>query len=127
MGLMTKIQLVHTYEHIICFDNLLETWQEFIPGKHNRQDVLEFEQNLINNLISLYQDLLNKTYKHSTYQSFNISDPKPRIIHKATVRDRIVHRAIYRKLYSFFDKTLIRSAALTDRDFPILISSGPFF
>ncbi|EKD22863.1 MAG: hypothetical protein ACD_83C00225G0002, partial [uncultured bacterium] len=43
----------------------------------------------------------------SSYQSFNISDPKPRIIHKATVRDRLVHRAIYQKLYPFFDRTFI--------------------
>lgn len=48
-----------------------------------------------------------KTYKHSPYHAFNISDPKPRSIHKASVRDRLLHHALYRRLYPFFDRTFI--------------------
>ncbi|MEX2014027.1 MAG: reverse transcriptase/maturase family protein [Parcubacteria group bacterium] len=44
---------------------------------------------------------------HGGYHAFNISDPKPRNIHKASVRDRLLHHAIYRVLYSFFDKKFI--------------------
>lgn len=33
--------------------------------------------------------------------------PKPRNIHKASVRDRLIHHAIYRILYPFFDRTFI--------------------
>ncbi len=44
---------------------------------------------------------------HGGYVHFSITDPKPRNIHKATVRDRILHHAIYRLLYPFFDKTFI--------------------
>ncbi len=58
-------------------------------------------------ILDLHIDLKNKTYIHRGYEEFNISDPKPRIIHKASIRDRILHRAIYRKLYPFFDKTFI--------------------
>jgi len=88
-------------------ENLLNAWQDFICGKKQRKDVQEFELNLMSNLISLQKDLVVKTYKHSSYQSFNISDPKPRIIHKASVRDRILHHAIYRQLYPFFNRTFI--------------------
>lgn len=66
-----------------------------------------FELRLMDNILSLHQDLECKTYKHGGYKAFNISDPKPRNIHKATVRDRLLHRAIYRLLYPFFDKTFI--------------------
>ena len=59
------------------------------------------------NLISLHQDLVAKTYHHSAYHAFKISDPKPRQIHKATVRDRIVHRVIYRILYPYFHQKFI--------------------
>ena len=51
--------------------------------------------------------LCNKTYRHGYYKHFRISDPKPRDIHKASVRDRILHHALYRKLYQFFDRTFI--------------------
>ncbi len=55
----------------------------------------------------LHQELKNKTYLHGGYKHFKISDPKPRDIHKASVRDRLLHHAIYRQLYPFFDKTFI--------------------
>ncbi|KKP32792.1 MAG: hypothetical protein A2312_02680 [Candidatus Staskawiczbacteria bacterium RIFOXYB2_FULL_32_9] len=97
----------HNCENIISIENILEAWQEFSQGKRNRPDVQEFSFNLMSNIFSLHYDLVNHTYKHSQYQEFKINDPKPRTIHKATVRDRILHRAVYRILYSFFDKKFI--------------------
>ena len=61
----------------------------------------------MDNILSLHQDLKNKTYKHGPYHAFNISDPKPRNIHKAFVRDRLLHHAIYRVFYPYFDKKFI--------------------
>lgn len=61
----------------------------------------------MDNIFDLHQDLKNKTYKHGGYHAFNISDPKPRIIHKATVRDRLLHHLIYQELYKYFDSKFI--------------------
>lgn len=102
-----KIQLAHNFEDIVGLDNLLEAWKEFLKGKKKKKDVQEFSFHLMDNIISLHQDFIHHTYKHGGYQAFNISDPKPRNIHKASVRDRLLHHAIYRKLYPFFDKTFI--------------------
>ena len=102
-----KIQLAHSFEKIISIDNLLEAWKEFLPGKRGKKDVQDFSLNLMDNIFSLHNDLFNHTYKHGIYQAFNICDPKPRNIHKATVRDRLLHHAIHRVLYSFFAKTFI--------------------
>jgi retron-type reverse transcriptase len=86
---------------------LLEAWKEFVNGKRNKKDVQAFSMNLMDNIFSLHTDLLHHTYTHGGYQAFKINDPKPRDIHKATVRDRLLHHAIYRILYPFFDKTFI--------------------
>ena len=102
-----KIKLAHTYEDIISPENLLGAWREFLKGKRSKSDVQEFEYKLSDQFVSLYEDLKNETYKHGGYYAFNISDPKPRNIHKASVRDRLVHHALYRKLYPFFDRTFI--------------------
>lgn len=59
------------------------------------------------NIITLYKDLINKSYRHGTYQAFKINDPKPRDIHKANVRDRLLHHGIYRCLYPYFDYKFI--------------------
>lgn len=86
-------------------DNLLDAWSEFVIGKRSRKDVQEFELHLMDHLFELHQELSDKTYKHSKYESFVITDPKRRLIHKASVRDRVLHHALYRMLYPFFDKT----------------------
>ncbi|KND48474.1 MAG: Retron-type RNA-directed DNA polymerase [Parcubacteria bacterium C7867-005] len=98
------------YQSIISIENLYKAWEEFICGKRQRKDVAIFSLNLSENIFDLHQDLLNKTYSHSDYQAFNISDPKPRNIHKASVRDRLLHHAIYRVLYPYFDKKFIHDS-----------------
>lgn len=88
-------------------ENLLGAWKEFRKGRRKKLDVLEFQNSLIYQTLSLHEELKNKTYRHGGYKHFKISDPKPRDIHKASVRDRLLHHALYRKLYPFFDKTFI--------------------
>lgn len=102
-----KIQLRHNFESIVSINNLLEAWKEFIRGKRNKKDVQEFSLHLMDHIITLHQNLASGIYRHGGYQAFDISDPKPRNIHKANVGDRLLHHAIYRILYSFFDKTFI--------------------
>lgn len=67
----------------------------------------EFERNLMANIVSLHTDLVRKTYLHGGYREFKINDPKPRDIHKASVRDRLLHHAVYRVLYPLFDRLFI--------------------
>ena len=102
-----KAILAHKFEDIISVENLLEAWREFIRRKRDKKDVQEYYRKLIDNILELHQDLANHTYKHGSYQAFNINDPKPRNIHKATVRDRLLHHAIYRILYPFFDRIFV--------------------
>jgi RNA-directed DNA polymerase len=104
---MIRIQFSHTYNDIVSLENLLQAWKEFVVGKKRRRDVQEFESNLMNNIINLHNDLITKRYTHSPYTPFNISDPKPRSIHKAAVRDRLLHHAIHRLMYPFFDRVFI--------------------
>lgn len=102
---MSKIKFDITYDNIISVENLLEAWKEFVRGKRSRKDVQEFERNFMSNILSLHRDLLEKIYIHSQYEAFTISDPKARDIHKASVRDRLLHHAIYRLMYPFFNRT----------------------
>ncbi len=102
-----KIQLVHKFEEIISVENLLIVWKEFIKDKKNRLDTQKFSLNLINNILPLNNELVKEIYRHGGYESFKINDPKPRDIHKASVRDRLLHHAIYRILYPFFDRKFI--------------------
>lgn len=95
--------LAHTYNSTIEIENLLLTWERFLRGKKRKKDVIKFQAELGTNIASLYTDLKNKAYVHGLYSAFNISDPKPRNIHKATIRDRVLHHLIYKELYWHFD------------------------
>jgi len=106
-SVMGKIQLSHNYEKIISVENLVEAWKEFVCGKRAKRDVQEFSLQLMNNIFELHDELVDGRYVHGGYHAFNISDPKPRSIHKASVRDRLLHHALYRILYPFFDRTFI--------------------
>lgn len=64
-----------------------------------------FERFLEDNLFELHQNLKEKTYKHGPYQSFYVRDPKIRHIHKARVKDRVVHHLISKVLEEIFDPT----------------------
>ncbi|MBI4067917.1 group II intron reverse transcriptase domain-containing protein, partial [Candidatus Kaiserbacteria bacterium] len=86
---------------------MLEAWKEFVWGKRGKEDVLKFQADLMHNIFSLHRNLVAEQYTHGLYHPFSINDPKPRNIHKATVRDRLLHHAIYRKLYPFFDRAFI--------------------
>jgi retron-type reverse transcriptase len=97
----------HTYDDIISVENLLEAWQEFLRGKRHKKDVQEFQLNLMKSIFDLHNELKSKTYKHGPYKHFKINDPKPRDIHKALVRDRLLHHAVYRRLYPYFDSKFI--------------------
>ena len=95
------------FNKIISLDNLYLAWREFVRGKRSRSDVQEFEFNLEENILNLHHDLKNKKYQHSNYTSFYICDPKLRNIHKAEVRDRVLHHAIFRTFNPIFDKSFI--------------------
>ncbi|MHB1086555.1 MAG: reverse transcriptase domain-containing protein [Minisyncoccota bacterium] len=104
---LRRIQFTHPYEDIISVENLLAAWREFVRGKRKKADVQEFQYALMDNILALHLGLKEGTYTHGGYEHFRISDPKPRDIHKASVRDRLLHRALYRTLYPLFDRTFI--------------------
>lgn len=98
------------FEQIIDPENLFILWDKFKKGKRDKPDVAKFEFNLEQNIFKLHRELRNKTYKHSSYTGFYIRDPKVRHIHKAIVRDRIVHHAIFRILNMVFEPTFISAS-----------------
>ncbi|MFZ4500072.1 MAG: reverse transcriptase domain-containing protein [Minisyncoccia bacterium] len=91
-------------------ENLLVTWERFLRGKRHKKDVIQYQAKLSDNLVDLHTLLHRRTYTHAPYWAFNISDPKPRNIHKAIVRDRLLHHLIYKTLYPYFEQRFIHDS-----------------
>ena len=102
-----RTEALPSFEEIISYENLLCAWEDFIRGKRRRGDVNDFARTLSDNLWQLYFDIKGGAYVHGAYYEYVICDPKKRIIHKASVRDRVVHRLLYNALYRYFDKRFI--------------------
>lgn len=95
------------FEKIISPENLFSAWDAFKSDKRNKHDVQQFEWRLEENIFQLCRELRNKIYKHGPYTGFYIRDPKQRHIHKASVRDRVLHHAVFSVINPIFEETFI--------------------
>jgi retron-type reverse transcriptase len=97
----------HLFGNITSKETFFTAWEEFRKGKQARKDVQEFERRLEQNLFALHRELVAGMYQHQPYSAFTICDPKERRIHKASVRDRILHHAVFSILNPVFEPTFI--------------------
>ncbi|XWK87995.1 MAG: RNA-directed DNA polymerase [Phormidium sp.] len=92
---------------IIDFANLLAAAQQAQRGKRFRENVLQFNYNLESELWRLKTELESKVYCPGAYKTFEIKEPKPRIISAAPYRDRVVHHALCNIIVPIFERTFI--------------------
>lgn len=95
------------FDQLCSSEHLFATWNKFARGKRAKADVLTFERRLEENIFELQSGLLSGAYRHGNYEPFIIHDPKRRQIHKASVRDRVVHQAVFDIIEPQFEKRFI--------------------
>lgn len=95
------------FDQITSSEALYAAWEMFQRGKRSRHDVQRFWRRLESNIFALRRELVSETYKHGAYDSFFVSDPKPRHIRKAQVRDRLVHQALSSLLSQLWEPRFI--------------------
>jgi len=95
------------YSDIYSLDNLLKALKKARKGKTKKVYVIEFEKNLLDNLLKLQEELKSLTYKPRPLKTFILRDPKARRISKSDFRDRVVHHALCNIIEPIFDKVFI--------------------
>lgn len=91
------------YYKIFDIENLREADNIAQRGKSKQPGVLKHNNNKENNLLSLQNSLIDKTYSTSPYKVFTIFEPKERIISRLPYYpDRICHHAIMRIIEPIF-------------------------
>jgi retron-type reverse transcriptase len=95
------------WPHIITFENLLAAARQAQQGKRYRINVLAFNSNLEEELLTIQQELREQRYAPGAYRTFEIREPKRRLISAAPYRDRVVHHALCNVIMPIFDRTLI--------------------
>ncbi len=95
------------FSRLLEFDNFHRAYTGARQGKRYRSSILKFGCNLEENLLSLRDELKNKTYKHGGYREFIVNDSKKRLIKAAPFRDRVVHHALCNIIEPLLDKGFI--------------------
>lgn len=95
------------YNKIVTFQNLWQASRKARRGKRDKNEVLEFEYNLEENLFDIQEKLINESYQFGDYIHFTITEPKRREISAAPYKDRVVHHAICNIIEPILDRAMI--------------------
>jgi len=98
------------FDIIFSKENLYQAYLDARRSKRKKNGCFQFETNLGANLAELYEEIQSGSYKPRPYFKFIIYEPKKRVIHAPAFRDVVVQHAIYRIIYSVFDKTFINTS-----------------
>ena len=106
--------------------NLLLAWRKARKHKTKKSYVIEFEKDVIGNLLILHEELKTQTYQPKPLITFILRDPKTRKISKSAFRDRIVHHALVRIIEPIFDKIFIYDSCANRKGKGILFALKRF-
>ncbi len=95
------------WPQIIESENLLTAAHAAQSGKRYRDNVLAFNYDLADELTRLLTELQTRTYQPGAYKTFEIVQPKRRLISAAPYRDRVVHHALCNVIAPIFERTFI--------------------
>ncbi len=82
------------FQKLVSFENLLIASKKAVLGKKPKLDLLSFISNREEELLQLQSSLIDHTWTPSPFHSFQIFEPKPRLISSTCFKDRIVHHAL---------------------------------
>ncbi len=76
----------------LTFEKLMAAHKRARAHKAYKDEVIQFEFNLENNITNLLNNMKTKKYRLGTYREFKIYEPKERVIKALPYTDRIVHQ-----------------------------------
>lgn len=97
------------YEQIHSFENLYRAYRKARCGKRWKGAAAKFEVNLLEALNLLSYQLRTKTYRLSPYNTFEVFEPKRRVVMSNSYKDKVVqHSLCDNVLEPIFTRSFIR-------------------
>jgi hypothetical protein len=91
----------------VTVDELLCAYYDCRRRKRNTINALRFETNLESNIMGLYRELVDGSYRPGTSICFVVTRPKPREVWAADFRDRVVHHLLYNRIADRFHNSFM--------------------
>ena len=92
---------------VTSFGNLDRATSRAAKGKRLQTNVAQFLFDRERQLFQLQDELISRTYQPGGYRTFEIFEPKRRMISAAPFRDRVVHHALCGVLEGIFEPSFI--------------------
>lgn len=94
-------------DDVASLDTLSHAFWRAARGKRERPEVQRLRADLLAELARLGEEIRAGTVRVGELQAFRIRDPKPRIIHAPSFRERVLHHALMAHVGPVLDRTLV--------------------
>jgi hypothetical protein len=91
----------------LTVEELLRAYYDCRRRKRTTINALQFEANLESNIMAMYRELVDGSYRPGTSICFVVTRPKPREVWAADFRDRVVHHLLYNRIADRFHRSFI--------------------
>ena len=95
------------YSQLCSFENLCLAFEKCRKRKRYKPGVPEFEFNLEKEIFEIQEGLESFGFKPQPPKVFLVRDPKRRVIHAASFKERVIHHALCNIINPIFDKSFI--------------------
>ncbi|MFN0280003.1 MAG: reverse transcriptase domain-containing protein [Pyrinomonadaceae bacterium] len=95
------------WPQVIDENNLFLAAKKAAKGKRFQENILIFNSRLGENIVKLRRELETGSYAPGEYRTFEIFEPKRRMISAAPFRDRVVHHALCNVIQPIFETGFI--------------------
>ena len=104
------------FEQVTSFENLVLAARKARKGKRLKPATAAFDLDLERNLFRLQEQLRSRRWHPGRYVTFEIFEPKRRMISAAPYRDRVAHHALCNVIEPLFDRTFIHDTYANRKD-----------
>jgi RNA-directed DNA polymerase len=92
---------------MFTLEDLLKAYLSCRKNKRNTINALKFEKNFESNILELFEELKNRTYRPGRSICFVVTYPKLREVFAADFRDRVIHHLLVSNLEPHFERRFI--------------------
>lgn len=89
-----KKKLPLKYEMMLNYETVEEMYNNIIRVTKHKRKLLVYDLFKITNLNTVIEELKTRTYKHSRYNIFLVSEPKYRIVMSECIKDKLVNHLL---------------------------------
>lgn len=82
------------YDSILSIDKIMDVYRNIYSNTRHKEKLVRFELAFSCNVVSILNQLEERTYSHSNYSVFLINVPKYRIIMSENMKDKIVNHLV---------------------------------